>query len=561
MGIKLSVGANPHIRSNISTNIIMIDFLISLLPIILVSIAVFQTDFLILLFFSVSVGILIDYLISLILEIEDKSSCLSSVITTLLLVLTLPINVPLWIVFFGITFSIVVGKLIFGGLGQNLFNPALLGRVFLMMSFPQYIFHYKNIDDVTGATMLQLLKYKGSSEFGETAFFIKKSLFGINQYNSIGECSLLALIIGFIYLCIRKRVNYRISLIMLVTILLGGYMTGSNGVYYMLSGGAIFGALYFLTDPVTSPYTNSGKIAFAVLVGVIVVIIREFTSHPEGVAYAILFGNMFTPLFNKLFEPRVFGRKKNMKEFWNLIKILGFSIIIIFILHLIDIKISNKVEAQKEKVLLQQMKELIPEGRRFDIFENSRYFGGYLFVPVYNEQNVKIAYIVKGKSKGYSEKEMEFLLGIDLYGKTMGHKIIDHKETLGLGSQIAEKEYKNLWVGKTVDTKFNKGLDSPSGATYTFLNFFKTMKDVLEVYNEKILKTSLIEKKTPNKVKNNENNNKIITIESQKEGEIKEADVVKELTDKVTVEEINKENIAESQNNVSDETEASQSLE
>ena len=409
MGIKLSVGASPHVRNNVNTNIVMIDFLISLLPIILVAIAVFKMKFIILLLFSLLIGILIDYLSSVVLKIEGKSCYLSSIITTLLLILTLPINTPLWIVFFGITFSLIVGKLIFGGLGQNLFNPALLGRVFLMMSFPQYIFQYNNIDNVTGATMLQLIKYKDSSEFVNTIFFVRKSLFGINHYNSIGECSLLALIIGFIYLCLRKRVNYRISLIMLITIMLGGYIAGNNGIYYVLSGGAIFGALYFLTDPVTSPYTFNGKIVYAILVGVFVVIIRELTSHPEGVAYAILFGNMFTPLFNKLFKPRIFGRKNDMKELWGLVKILSFSIIIIVMLHLIDIKISNRVEIQKEKVLLQQMEELIPEGKRFDIYENSRYLGGYLFIPVYNEQNVKIAYVVKGKSKGYSEKEMEFL--------------------------------------------------------------------------------------------------------------------------------------------------------
>ncbi len=190
MGIKLSVGASPHVRNNVNTNIVMIDFLISLLPIILVAIAVFKMKFIILLLFSLLIGILIDYLSSVVLKIEGKSCYLSSIITTLLLILTLPINTPLWIVFFGITFSLIVGKLIFGGLGQNLFNPALLGRVFLMMSFPQYIFQYNNIDNVTGATMLQLIKYKDSSEFVNTIFFVRKSLFGINHYNSIGECSL-----------------------------------------------------------------------------------------------------------------------------------------------------------------------------------------------------------------------------------------------------------------------------------------------------------------------------------------------------------------------------------
>ena len=347
---------------------------------------------------------------------------------------------------------------------------------------------------------------------------------------------------------------------MLITIMLGGYIAGNNGIYYVLSGGAIFGALYFLTDPVTSPYTFNGKIVYAILVGVFVVIIRELTSHPEGVAYAILFGNMFTPLFNKLFKPRIFGRKNDMKELWGLVKILSFSIIIIVMLHLIDIKISNRVEIQKEKVLLQQMEELIPEGKRFDIYENSRYLGGYLFIPVYNEQNVKIAYVVKGKSKGYSEKEMEFLLGIDLNGKTAGHKIIYHKETLGLGSQIAEKEYKDLWIGKTIDTQFNKEVDSPTGATYTFLNFFKTVKDVLEVYNEKILRKPILEKKTSEKIKNIKENEKIKKSESleKEEIDIKDTEISKETKE---VEEIKNENAVETQSDIDGEAGATKSLE
>lgn len=562
MGLKLSVGASPHVRNNVSTTIVMMDFLIGLLPIVLVAIFVFKMKFLILLLFSLTTGIVIDYFASLALKIEGKSFYLSSVITVLLLILTLPIDTPLWVVFFGVGFSIIVGKLIFGGLGQNLFNPALLGRVFLMMSFPQYLFQYKNLDDISGATMLQLLKYRESSEFTDVLYFIKKTFFEINESNSIGECSALALVIGFLYLCVRKRIDYKISLIMILTILIGGYLSKNNGIYYVLSGGVLFGAFYFLTDPVTSPFTFYGKISYAFLVGIFVVMIRELTSHPEGVAYAILFGNMFTPLFNKLFEPRVFGRENDMKEFWGLLKVLGFSILIIVVLHFIDIKISNKAEIQKERMLLQQMEELIPEGRRFDIYENSRYFGGYLFVPVYNEQNVKIGYVVKGKSKGYSEKEMEFLLGIDLTGKTTGHKIIYHKETLGLGSQIAEKEYKDLWVGKTLKTSFKKGIDSPTGATYTFLNFFKTVKDVLEIYNEKILRTPVLKSENNNKIINVKNVTKTINIVST-EGALKlEESESEEKTEKPLSENQNiEESDALQKNYVDGEAGASQSLE
>ena len=489
---KINVGASPHIRNNNSVKIIMTDFIIALFPVLLVSSAVYKKDFIFLFWFSIISAVVIDRFFVKVFKLPKEEYCISSIITAILLMLTFSADMPFWIVFLGIFFALFLGKFIFGGLGQNLFNPALIGRVFLMLSFPQYIFRDYNISGQTGPTILQILNNENTSYFSG----LKNILFGINQTGSMGETSLLAIILGFIYLSVRKRINWKYPFLMMITVLIGGFLSGANGFDYLLTGGVLFGAIYFLTDPVTSPYTKGAKKAYVVLVGIIVVIIKNYTDQPEGIVYAILFGNVMTPLFNKLFKPRVFGRKKDMKEIYNLIKILLFTAFCIVILNLVDKKYSKSIETKKDNILLKEMKNLVPQGKRFDFYNESKYYNGYLFIPVYNEEEKEIAYIVKGKSKGYKNKDMEFLLGIDLQGKTLGHKIIHHQETLGLGSKIAEKEFEDLWINKDIDSDFNKEIDSASGATYTFLNFFKTVKEILSIYDEKYIKKPVIEKKT-----------------------------------------------------------------
>ena len=496
---KLKISSNPHVRNNANTFKVMVDFIISLLPAIIVGIIVHGKEFSEMLIFGVVTGLIIDKIFSYILKINGKSFSSATIITVLLLILSMPIGVPLWVIFLGIMFSIVIGKLIFGGLGQNIFNPALLGRIFLMISFPQYMYNYHGIDNQAGATMLQLLKYSDVSNTYKLMDFLKNSFVEIKKYNSIGETSLIALLVGFLYLIFRKRIDYKIPLVMFLVVVFGGYFVGKNGIMYALSGGIVFGAIYFLTDPVSSPYSFKAKVAYATFVGLMIVYIRENTSHPEGVAYAIFFGNIITPLLDKLFMPRVFGRRNNMREAVKIAKVFLLTFCILIAVYFVNIAVQNKIENQTEKKLVKEMKKIIPKGEYFDFQENSKIVDGFLFIPVYNGKKENIGYIVQGKSKGYSKNEIEFLLGIDLEGKTLGHIILSSKETLGLGSQIESPEYKDLWVGKDLNTQFKKGIDSPSGATYTFLNFFKTIKNVLAIYNEQILPTRNKEKYTESK--------------------------------------------------------------
>lgn len=528
MANKLRIGASPHIRNNLNTNIIMIDFLIGLLPIFLVGIFVYKGAFIFTVLFSILMAIVLDGVFTSIFKLPKEEKGVSSIITAVLLTLSLPMSVPLWVLFLGIFFALLVGKFIFGGMGQNLFNPALIGRIFLMSSFPQYTFHYKALDGFGGATNLQLLKYQSS--LTESAVNFKETIFGINRYNSLGELSFLAIAFGFLYLSARKRINFRYPFIMMISVFFGGWIFDKNPIHYLFSGGVIFGAIYFLTDPVSSPHTSGAKKAYAFFVGILTIIIREFTKHPEGVAYAILIGNAFAPLFDKLFRPRVFGRRKEMKEFYSLLKIVVFSILCILLLNFLDKKYSAKIEIQKENMLLKEMKKLIPEADKFDLYEESKYLEGFLFIPAYKDGQ-KIAYIVKGQSRGYSEKDMEFILAVDLKGITLGHKIIKHQETLGLGSKISEKEYEDLWKGKNIDSKFIKEVDSSSGATYTFLNFYKTVKEVLKIYNSRVLNVDKSNKNSDKKTLEVNAEQKEIKVEENIPQEKEEGNVLATVTE------------------------------
>ena len=515
---KISVGASPHIRNNNSTKIIMTDFIIGLFPVLFVASAVYKKEFIYLFWFSIISAVVIDRFFVKIFKLPKEEYSISSVITAILLMLTFSPDIPFWIVFLGIFFALFLGKFIFGGLGQNLFNPALIGRVFLMISFPQYIFKYNSFDSQTGATALKVLDNLSMDFFSRA----KIILFSIDVDGSMGETSLIAVLLGYIYLTVRKRIKGQYPLLMVLTVLIVGYLTGGNGLEYVLSSGVIFGAIYFLTDPVTTPYTHGAKKAYVILVGITIVIIKNYTNQPEGVVYAILFGNAVTPLFNKLFKPKVFGREKDMKEFYNLIKVILFTAFCIFILNFIDDKYSKKIEIKKENLLLKEMKKLVPNGKRFDFYNESKYYNGFLFIPAYDNEEKIIAYVIKGKTRGYRDKEMEFLLGVDLNGKTLGHKIIHHQETLGLGSKIAEKEFDDIWVNKDINSDFNKGVDSPSGATYTFLNFFKTVKEILNIYEEKFIKEPVVEKKIiVEKIVEKVTSPQAVEVLPPKEGEVK----------------------------------------
>jgi electron transport complex protein RnfD len=327
------VSASPHVHSERTSKNLMYDVLIALIPAFLVSLYVFGISALIVTVAAVVSCLLFEHLIQrYLLKTDSTIWDGSALITGILLAFNLPSGIPVWMVVTGSLVAIGVAKLSFGGLGHNIFNPALVGRVFLLVSFPVEMTLWPTavenntsvVDATTGATTLGLIK--DGIQYGETMSSIHASLppvrdmlLGITS-GSIGEMSALALILGGVFLIGRKVISWHIPVTVLGTI---AVMTGifwwvdpeqyANPLIHVLSGGAILGAFYMATDLVTSPVTKKGMVIFALGVGVITVVIRLFGSYPEGISFAILIMNAFVPLINTYFKPRRFGSRIKAK--------------------------------------------------------------------------------------------------------------------------------------------------------------------------------------------------------------------------------------------------------
>ena len=328
------ISASPHLHSSRTSKKLMYDVLIALTPAFLVSLYVFGIGALVVTAVAVASCILFEfliqkYLLKTALTITDGSALLTGV----LLAFNLPSNLPIWMIIVGSLVAIGIAKSSFGGLGFNIFNPALVGRVFLLISFPVQMTSWPNaienqsklVDAVTGATPLGIIKE--GLQFGETMTSLASQipsnmdlLLGVTG-GSLGEMSAIALLLGGIYLLIRKVISWHIPVTMLATMAI---ITGifwlinpeqyANPLFHLLAGGAILGAFYMATDLVTSPMTRKGMIIFAVGIGFITVVIRLFGAYPEGVSFAILIMNAFVPLINTYFKPRRFGSRIKIKK-------------------------------------------------------------------------------------------------------------------------------------------------------------------------------------------------------------------------------------------------------
>lgn len=302
--MKLVVSAAPHIRDKISTKTMMRDVVIALLPATIVGVYLFGLKALISVITSMIAAVLTEIIILKIRRKKITSEDLSSALVTgLLLALCLSSALPWWMVALGAFFAIAIAKQTFGGLGYNIFNPALAGRAFLTASWPVLMTTWlQPFSAVTTATPLALAK----SNLLVPDYW---NLFLGIRAGSIGETSILALLIGVIYLFFRKTIDWQIPLTFIGTVVLGTIIFGRDPVFHLLSGGLILGAFYMATDPVTAPVTQRGRWIFGFGCGLITVIIRLLGGYPEGVCYAILIMNAATPLLERLTLPRRFGKK------------------------------------------------------------------------------------------------------------------------------------------------------------------------------------------------------------------------------------------------------------
>jgi electron transport complex protein RnfD len=305
----------------------MYGVIIALLPALAASLSYFGLGALIVTVIAIASCLLFEYLIQrFLLKTKTTLTDGSAAITGLLLAFNLPSNLPVWIVIIGAAVAIGIGKMTFGGLGNNPFNPALVGRVFLLISFPvqmttwpmPVVSRLSYIDAATGATPLSVMKNglaagKPVSEIMAELPTYVDLFFGYTG-GSAGEIAGIALVLGFLYMLFRKIITWHIPVVVVATI---AAFTGilnmvnpdqyATPLFHILTGGVLLGAIFMATDYVTSPMSKTGMIIYAIGIGVITVLIRVFGSYPEGISFAILIMNAFTPLINRYVKPMKFG--------------------------------------------------------------------------------------------------------------------------------------------------------------------------------------------------------------------------------------------------------------
>ena len=316
---SLYVSPSPHIHGGDSISKNMYGVLIALIPAFLVSLYCFGLGALIVTATSVLACVIFEYLIQRFLMKKEPTLCDgSAILTGVLLAFNVPSNLPIWLILIGALAAIGIGKMSFGGLGNNIFNPALVGRVFLLISFPAQmttwpvpdVFPMTYTDAETGATILSSL-HEGGAPLPAMVDMLLGRIGG-----SLGDITAIALLLGFAFMLWKKIITWHIPVSILATVFVfTGILYLVNPTVYvnpfihLLSGGLLLGSIFMATDYVTSPMSKNGMIVYGIGIGLLTAVIRIFGSYPEGMSFAILIMNAFTPLINSYIKPKHFGGK------------------------------------------------------------------------------------------------------------------------------------------------------------------------------------------------------------------------------------------------------------
>lgn len=314
---KLLVTASPHVRSNRTVKKDMLDVIIALIPAGIASVYFFGYRALVLILASVLACVLSEYIFNKVTKRKQSIKDLSAVVTGLLLAYNVPFTLPVWQMVIGAMFAIVVAKMFFGGIGQNIVNPALAARAFLMASWsstmtqfvpPHRVATLKSVKDVSMLT--------GATPLMDPKSYSTMDLFLGNIPGCLGEVSSLAILIGACYLLVRKVIQIRIPLTYILTsvVLIGIFGEGfQNSLTTVLSGGMLLGAFFMATDYTTTPVTIKGQYVFAIGAGILTAVIRVFGGYPEGVSYSILLMNLVVPIIETYTRPKTFGKVEAKK--------------------------------------------------------------------------------------------------------------------------------------------------------------------------------------------------------------------------------------------------------
>ena len=308
--MKLTVASSPHIRGDFKSSRIMLDVMLALVPAMVVGIWMHGIRSLIVTLVSISSCVLLEWLYAKVTKTRNTVIDGSALVTGMLLAMTLPATVPYWLVVVGAAFAIIFVKALCGGLGQNIFNPALSARGFMMLIAPAYMVRFESVDGVTAATPLHHMVMPALPEESILDMFLG------NCPGSIGEISALALLAGGAYLVYRKVISARIPLAYLGSVAVLTLVFHKTDapidwmLYSLFSGGLMLGAIFMATDYATSPVTANGQIIYGIGCGILTVVFRYFGLFPEGVTYAILLMNALVWIIDRHTAPRRFGVKK-----------------------------------------------------------------------------------------------------------------------------------------------------------------------------------------------------------------------------------------------------------
>lgn len=306
MSRLLNVSSSPHVRDTVTTKSIMYDVLIAMLPAAAFGVYQFGFHALLVLIITMAVCVISEYVFEKGLGRPITIADGSALVTGMILALNMPADIPVWIPAIGGVFAIIIVKQLYGGLGQNFMNPALAARCFLLISFAGKMSTF-TLDGVTGATPLAVLKSGGTVDVA--AMFLGRIP------GTIGEVSVVALLIGAVYMLVKKVITIRIPAAYIITFSLFVLLFGGHGfdlgflAAHLCGGGLIFGAFFMATDYVTSPITPNGQIIFGVLLGCLTGLFRLFGGSAEGVSYAIILSNILVPLIEKVTLPTAFGKE------------------------------------------------------------------------------------------------------------------------------------------------------------------------------------------------------------------------------------------------------------
>lgn len=303
---NLTVSPSPHIRSEMTTSKVMTHVIIALCPALAASAIIFGGRALMLTGFCMLTAMGWERLCNLIMKRPNSTGDLSAAVTGMLLAFNLPVTLPYWIAAIGTFFAVVIAKQLFGGLGQNFANPAIVGRIVLMVSFPSAMSNwavpfYDPADIVTQPTPL----VSGAAEY--------RDLFLGTCGGCLGEVSAFALLVGGLYLVAMRIITPHAPLAFIGTVFAFSFLTGRDGLYQILAGGVMLGAIFMATDYVTTPITGKGKIIFGIGCGIITCVIRFWCSYPEGVSFSILLMNILTPYIDMFTRKKPIGAKKPEK--------------------------------------------------------------------------------------------------------------------------------------------------------------------------------------------------------------------------------------------------------